>query len=277
MMVEIRRLRVVALAVLACVCMWGCWNESVGDASRGKLIGFISDSLAVYVTDEIEETCIHKPLGEECSDKDMGLFLSVENFYTNNVVWKSWRTDKMDFFDVYDLVDDSTVIVFRKSDGSFFKWTIGENFEKLGVFSWSGCNTQEKIKSIRIWGDGKWRLVGSTENCGYAIVDVKRKEIMGYEKLDDFAEGCSDLWVHEGVEYCVGAVKKDTVMSYYERFLAGAFVKNSDGMGDTLWNNQIEGASLNSYHAVEYKNSFVCYLGHYYKVDYEAVKMVFDH
>ena len=257
--------------------MWGCWNESVGDASRSKLIGFISDSLVVYVTDDIEEMCVHKPLGEECSDKNIGLFLSVENFYTNKVVWKSQHTDKMDYLDVYGLVDDSTVIVFRKFEGSFFKWTLGANFEELDTFSWSGCNTQEKVKSIRPWGDGKWRLVGSTENCGYAIVDVKKKKIIGYERLDDFAKGCSDLWDHEGIKYCVGAVKRDTIMSYYERYLAGAMIRNNRGLGDTLWNNQIEGASLNAFHAVEYKNSFVCYLGRYYKVDYEAVKIVYDH
>ena len=273
----VSRLNAVVAIVVACVGMWGCWNESVGDASRSKLIGFISDSLVVYVTDDIEEMCVHKPLGEECSDKDMGLFLSVENFYTNNVVWKSWRTDKMDFFDVYDLVDDSTVIEFDKSKSHFYKWTLGKGSEDLGYFEWVGCSTREKVGAIRPWGDEKWRLVGSTEDCGYAIVDVSKKKITGYKKLDDFSEGCSDLWVHEGAKYCVGAVKKDTVMSYYERFLAGAMIRSDNGLGDTLWNNQIEGASLNSYHAVEFKNSFVCYLGNYYKINYEMVKMVYDH
>lgn len=277
----VSRLFAIAMTMLVCVSMWGCWNESVGDASRGKLIGFISDSLAVYVTDEIEETCIHKPLGEECSDKDMGLFLSVENFYTNNVVWKSWRTDKMDFFDVYDLVDDSTVIVFRKSDGSFFKWTIGENFEKLGVFSWSGCNTQEKIKSIRIWGDGKWRLVGSTEDCGYAIVDVEKKKITGYEKLDEFAEGCSDLWDHEGVKYCVGTMVRDTIISYYERGLDGVYLKNEDKVIDSLWGNQLKDGVVYSTPRISYKNSFLrlatgCCDTHLLRVDYKMGEIIYE-
>ena len=86
------KMMTVALFVLAVIGMWGCsWDESVGDASHGKLIGYISDSLAVYAIEEIEEICVHKPLGEECSDKDKGLFLSIENFYTENVVWKSSR------------------------------------------------------------------------------------------------------------------------------------------------------------------------------------------
>ena len=271
------RFLIILMLTSVCVSLYGCWNESVGDASHSKLIGYISDSLAVYATEDIEETCVHKPLGEECSDKDKGFFLSVENFYTNNVLWESLHTDEMDVFDVYDLVNDSTVVIFRKSDGSFFKWILGEKFEKLGVFSWSGCNTQERINSIRNWGDGKWRLVGKSVNCAYAIADVEKKKIIGYEKIDDFAEDCSDLWDHEGIKYCVGAVKRDTVMSYYERYLAGAMIRNDKGFGDTLWNNQIEGVSLNSYHAVEFKNLFVCYLDRYYKVDYESVKMVFDH
>lgn len=264
--------------VLACACMWGCcWDENVEELSSYRLIGYSGDSLAVYVERKYEETCLEKPLGDDCSTRENGTRIVVNNFYTEENVWKSDKLKDQYVVNIYDLVDDSTVIEFDKSKSRFYRWTLGRGSEDLEYFEWTGCSTKEKIASIRPWGDGKWRLVGRTENCSYAIVDVEKKKITGYEELDVFAEGCSDLWDHEGVKYCVGAVKKDTVMSYYERFLAGALIKNSDGISDTLWNDQIEGAGLSSYHAVEFKNSFVCYLGSYYKIDYETVKMVYDH
>lgn len=271
-----RRLAV-AMATLVCVSMWGCSDENIEELSSHDLIGYSGDSLVVYIERKYEESCLAKPLGDDCSTREKGTRIVVDNFYTEENVWKSDKIKDKNVINVYDLVDDSTVIEFDKSKSRFYKWILGKGSEDLGYFEWGGCSTREKVGSIRPWGDGKWRLVGSTEDCGYAIVDVDKKKITGYEKLDKFSEGCSDLWGHEGVKYCVGAVKKDTVMSYYERFLAGAFIKNSDGISDTLWNNQIDGAALSSYHAVEFKNTFVCYLENYYKVDYENVKLVYDH
>ena len=274
-----KMLAVLAVA-FASVCMWGCssvWDESEEDVSRTQLIGYSGDSLVVYIEEKKIETCLAKPLGDDCSTREKGTRIVVDNFYTEENVWKSDKLKDQYVVNVYDLVDDSTVIEFDKNKSRFYKWTLGKDSEDLGYFEWGGCSTREKVGSIRPWGNGKWRLVGSTEDCGYAIVDVAKKKITGYEKLEEFAEECSDLWDHEGVKYCVGAVKKDSVMSYYERFLAGAMIRNDKGVGDTLWNNQIEGASLNSYHAVEFKNAFVCYLGNYYKVDYKTVKLEFDH
>ena len=259
------------------VSLYGCWKEDVEEISSTRLIGFSGDSLIVYIEEKYEETCAHKPAGADCSTSDKGTRIMVDNFYTEQNVWKSDKIRDKYIVDVYDLVDDTTIIEFDKNKSHFYKWTLGKSSEDLGYFEWVGCSTKDRITAIRPWGDGKWRLVGKSVNCAYAIADVEKKKIIGYEKLDDFAEDCSDLWDHEGVKYCVGAVKRDTVMSYYERYLAGAMIRNDKGFSDTLWNNQIEGASLNSYHAVEFKNSFVCYLGRYYKVDYEAVKMVFDH
>ena len=273
----VERLLAVLAVAFACICTWGCSDENIEELSSHDSIGYSGDSLVVYIERKYEESCLAKPLGDDCSTREKGTRIVVDNFYTEENVWKSDKIKDKNVINVYDLVDDSTVIEFDKSKSRFYKWILGKGSEDLGYFEWGGCSTREKVGSIRPWGDGKWRLVGSTEDCGYAIVDVDKKKITGYEKLDKFSEGCSDLWGHEGVKYCVGAVKKDTVMSYYERFLAGAFIKNSDGISDTLWNNQIDGAALSSYHAVEFKNTFVCYLENYYKVDYENVKLVYDH
>ncbi|MCF0225626.1 MAG: hypothetical protein HUK20_15270, partial [Fibrobacter sp.] len=99
----------------------------------------------------------------------------------------------------------------------------------------------------------------------------------GYDELDEFAEGCSDLWDHDGVKYCVGSLKKDTVLSYNDRIMAGMFVKNDIGESDSLWNTEIEGADRSLWAAALYKNSFVCYINHYFKIDYDNLDIIFDH
>lgn len=276
--IGVRNSLVALIVLFVCSGMWGCgWDEDTEKFSSFRLIGYSYDSLVVYVEKKYEETCLQKPLGADCSTREKGTRITVGNFYTGENIWESDKIKDQGIIHVYDLIDDTTVIEFDKSNSCFYKWTLGKGYESLDCFEWTGCNTSENVESVRNWGDDKLRLVGNSADCAYAIADVKKKTITGYKKLDDFAEGCSDLWDHEGVKYCVGAVKKDTIISYYERFLAGALIRNSNGISDTLWNDQIAGAGMNSYHAVLFRNSFISYLGHYYIVDYETVKMVYDH
>lgn len=264
---------VFALVTLACVGMWGCWKEDVEDVSWHRLIGYSGDSLAVYVVEKKEETCEHKPLGADCSTREKGTRIVVNNFYTGENVWKSSKIDDKYVVDVYDLVDDSTIVEFNKKDSKFYKWTLGKGYEKLGAFLWSGCYANENVKAIRPWGEGKWRLVGGNAECAYAIVDVENKEITGFKKLDEFAEGCSDLWMHEGVKYCVGLLEKDTIISYYERSLAGYFFRTELGVTDSLWNTEIDCLPLNHAPGIVYKNSFL-YAGNYlFSVNYEKRKL----
>lgn len=278
-----KMLAVLAVA-FACICMWGCssvWDESEEDVSRTQLIGYSGDSLVVYIEEKKIETCLAKPLGDDCSTREKGTRIVVDNFYTEENVWKSDKLRDQYVVNVYDLVDDSTVIEFDKNKNRFYKWTLGRGSEDLGYFEWDGCNTKEKVGSIRPWGDGKWRLVGSTEDCGYAIVDVKKKKITGYEKLDDFAEECSDLWDHEGVKYCVGTMIRDTVISYYERGLDGVYLKNEDKVIDSLWGNQIKEGAIYSTPRISYKNSYLwlstgCCSTHLLRVDYKMGKIIYE-
>lgn len=278
---EIFRLIGAAMTALVCVGMWGCgWDEDVEDLSSRYLIGYSGDSLVVYIERKYEETCLHKPLGAECSTREKGTRIVVNNFYTEENVWKSDKMRDQNIIDVYDLVDDSTVIEFDKNKSRFYKWTLGKDSEDLGYFEWGGCSTREKVGSIRPWGDGKWRLVGSTEDCGYAIVDVEKKKITGYEKLDEFAEGCSDLWDHEGVKYCVGVFEKDTIISYYERYQDGIFLKDEKNIKDSLWTYEI-------FDGVQAMNPILAFMNSYVmldigtlnrnllKIDFEKGKLLF--
>ena len=277
-----KMLAVLAVA-FACVSMWGCssvWDESEEDVSRTQLIGYSGDSLVVYIEEKKIETCLAKPLGDDCSTREKGTRIVVDNFYTEENVWKSDKLRDQYVVNVYDLVDDSTVIEFDKNKNRFYKWTLGRGSEDLGYFEWDGCNTKEKVGSIRPWGDGKWRLVGSTEDCDYAIVDVEKKKITGYEKLDEFAEGCSDLWIHEGAKYCVGVFEKDTIISYYERYQDGIFLKDEKNIKDSLWTYEI-------FDGVQAMNPILAFMNSYVmldigtlnrnllKIDFEKGKLLF--
>lgn len=280
----VEKLLAVLAVAFACVCMWGCssvWDESEEDVSRTQLIGYSGDSLVVYIEEKKIETCLAKPLGDDCSTREKGTRIVVDNFYTEENVWKSGKIRDKNIINVYDLVDDSTVIEFDKSKSRFYKWTLGKGFEDLGYFEWDGCSTKEKVGSVRPWDNGKWRLVGSTEDCSYAIVDVEKKKITGYEKMDEFAEGCSDLWIHEGAKYCVGTMIRDTVISYYERGLDGVYLKNEDKVIDSLWGNQIKDGAIYSTPRISYKNSFLklatgCCDTHLLRVDYKMGEIIYE-
>lgn len=281
MMKEMFRLAAAAMVAVTCAAMWGCWKEDVEDVSWHRLIGYSGDSLAVYVIEKKEETCEHKPLGADCSTREKGTRIVVNNFYTGENVWKSGKIDDKYIVDVYDLLDDSTIIEFNKEKSEFYKWTLGRDYEKLGDFSWSGCNTSRNVKAIRPWGEGKWRLVGGGENCAYAIVDVAKRTVTGYEKLDEFAEGCSDLWDHDGVKYCVGTMVRDTIISYYERGLDGVYLKNEDKVTDSLWGNQLKDGAIYSTPRISYRNSFLrlatgCCDTHLLRVDYKMGEIIYE-
>lgn len=277
-----KMLAVLAVA-FACICMWGCssvWDESEEDVSRTQLIGYSGDSLVVYIEEKKIETCLAKPLGDDCSTREKGTRIVVDNFYTEENVWKSDKLRDQYVVNVYDLVDDSTVIEFEKNKSRFYKWTLGKDSEDLGYFEWGGCSTREKVGSIRPWGNGKWRLVGSTEDCGYAIVDVAKKKITGYEKLEEFAEECSDLWDHEGVKYCVGVFEKDTIISYYERYQDGIFLKDEKGIKDSLWTYELFDGVQAMNPVLTFMNSYVMLdIGtlnrNLLKIDFEEGKLLF--
>lgn len=272
---------VALIALFVCTGMWGCgWDEDSEEFSSLRLIGYSYDSLVVYVEKKYEETCLQKPLGADCSTREKGTRITVGNFYTGENIWESDKIKDQGIIHVYDLIDDTTVIEFDKSNSCFYKWTLGKGYESLDCFEWTGCNTSENVESVRSWGDNKLRLVGNSADCAYAIADVKKKTITGYKKLDDFAEGCSDLWDHEGVKYCVGIFKKDTILSYYERYQDGIFFKNERNVKDSLWTYEIFDNVQAMDPVLIFMNSYVMLnIGtlnqNLLKIDFEKVKLVY--
>lgn len=111
----LKRLLAVLAVAFACVCMWGCSDENIEELSSHDLIGYSGDSLVVYIERKYEESCLAKPLGDDCSTREKGTRIVVDNFYTEENVWKSDKLRDQYVVNVYDLVDDSTVIEFEKT------------------------------------------------------------------------------------------------------------------------------------------------------------------
>ena len=267
----------------AFICMCGCWNESVEDVSGSKLIGYSGDSLVVYIEEKTEETCLAKPLGDDCFTRELGTRFVVDNFYTKENIWKSDKIKDKYITNVYDLIDDTTIIEYDRRNAFFYRRHLGGGYEKLGSFSWFGCDMSRNVGTIRPWGDGHWRLsrtYGYGDSCAYAVVNVENREITGYAELDEFAKGCLDVWKHEGKKYCVGLISKDTVLSYYDRTVEGIFFKEGENIKDSLWGNQIIDGMIYSPQNVRYMNSFLWletggFDRHLIYIDYKNAKLTY--
>ena len=95
-----QRLIVVVIIAISSISMWGCssvWDETMEDVSYSKLIGYSGDSLAVWAHSKNEETCLAKSLGDDCSVREYGTAIIVENFYTHERVWESDYLKKFDY------------------------------------------------------------------------------------------------------------------------------------------------------------------------------------
>ena len=100
------------------------------------------------------------------------------------------------------------------------------------------------------------------------------------ENLDEFAQGCSDIWMFDGKKYCVGLISKDTILSYYECGIKGIFFKEEQNIKDSLWGDQLAENIIYSPDIVRYMNSFLWLetglIGrHLIRIDYKNGKLVY--
>lgn len=264
----IQRLIAVAITAILCICMWGCssvWDETMEDVSYSKLIGYSGDSLAVWAHSKNEETCLAKPLGDDCSVRKYGTAIIVENFYTHERVWES---DYLKKFDYYDIIDDSTLIAMNYSKDVYF-WSIMGDYKKIKDVKWAGIEFEVgDIDGIRKWGKDSLRIAISSET--YGIFDIKSRTIVGYSD-DDGYQDCSDRWEKNGVKYCINPFMEEEgeYINHNWYFDYGMILRNSQiDFIDTLWFNGDYGLSGA---LIPYKlNSYISLGDALIRVDYEA-------
>jgi len=263
------------LAGLIALAFSGCAEETTSDGYYHGLVGFTDDSLVVYSVQLTESTCKENVLGDECSDHDRGTAIAVNNFYTQDSIW---RSDYETTFDVYDMVDDSTIVAFSGANSAFYKWTLNGSMEKMGTFSWTGCDMRNNVGSIRPWKDGQWRLSRAdsySDSCSFALVNVENREITGYYEPDEYQQKCNDAWFLDGKTYCIGTVEKDTVISYNVRYLVGTFIRDNELNADTLWFENNYGFDYNGSPSISFRNDYILlYFNDFrlLKLDYKQTK-----
>lgn len=210
MMVEIRRLLVVALAALACVCMWGCgdtyydWEDR---RSSKRVVGFVDDSL-VMVGDircwtKYEETIL------AMSDEDLGsgcghTRLCVYNYRV--------QKDGPRWCDSLDNTRDESTLMGQMTDSivwggnvpeSIKLWKLGEKpYERKLRKIVEGCSVVFKAKSIKQWLEGTFIVRGDKsldmggDSCQYAILDTVAQSVT-YKRLEKKWSGLRNVMMSE--------------------------------------------------------------------------------
>lgn len=273
MMVEIRRLLVVALAVLACVCMWGCgdWFEPdthyEWDKHRQgkKVVGFLNDSLVI-----VSDYRFWREVRDDNDDEVANGFGRQALYLYNYRVQESsprWM-DSLDNGirnDDFEMINGqlSDSVVWAHKGGSLWLWKIGETPRQIKINEkYDGCSHEIRSWRMREWIDGQIIVLGETTSmdsnhyiiwnalstvdsseayCQYAVLDTVSKTLI-YKRLDDglkWIGKCDDVRSRGNDVYCS--------MSG-ERSLGGVILKNEiDTLSVPLlfgkgmfWGNMIE-------------------------------------
>ena len=227
MMVEIRRLLVVALTALACVGMWGCsgkteWNNSFGGA---EVVGFIDDSLVIVYDSQgwhQDQGSFIQDHGDISGRGHQRLRVFNYRVQEDGPRWADTldNDDIEDFNYVKGQLSDSVIWGGDpKSEVSF--WKIGEKPHKKKIKKmFDGCSVEVPYTTkLRTWLDGKILVMGNklnpdiegflmdslgSEYCQYAVLDTIQKTTT-YKRLDSslrWIKKCDDVRVWGEDVYC---------------------------------------------------------------------------
>lgn len=226
MIVEIKRLIVVALAAFVCVSMWGCGNWVSEDGERvfadhyggPGIVGFIDDSLVIVKDDKewTQETSDGYAIGG-CGHQRLRIFN-----YRVQEDGPRW-TDTLDnFTDEFDYVKgqvSDSVIWGAHGDELISFWKLGDKpiVHEISV-KMEGCSRKFAIKNMRNWVDGLiWAsgivfsgqstnelLNAGGDTCQYAVLDTVAG-ILTFKRLDEklkWIQKCDDVRAWGDDVYC---------------------------------------------------------------------------
>lgn len=235
---EIKRMIVVALAALACVCMWGCgdWFEPdthyEWDKYRQgkKVVGFLNDSL-VIVSDYRFWREVRDDNDDEVANGfgHQALYLYNYRVQENGPRWmdsldNGIRND--DFEMISGQLSDS--VVWAKKANDLWFWKIGESPRQIKINEkYDGCSHEIRSWRMREWKDGRIIVLGETTvidssdsyryiknalvtfdsnkaYCQYGVLDTIAQTIV-YKRLDkdlEWIKKCDDVRVWSNDVYC---------------------------------------------------------------------------
>lgn len=211
MIVEIKRLIVVALAAFACVGMWGCGETSYTEfkgCRGGYLVAFVDDSLALLRTLDVYDVC--EKIGgfsssEKCDVEYANTGLHLVNYKKQkSVLW----TQTLDYYvNIKDgFYRDSSVFLYDYDNDKYGFWKIGKKVELGKKTKWNSPCSGVGGAKFRPWKNGNVLLVGA-DGCEYSVLDTLDGNIseLKDEKLSWMKE-CDDVSYVDGSVLCLKAV-----------------------------------------------------------------------
>ena len=210
------KLLAVAMAVFACVCMWGCtdvdfkWSDGRGTP---LIAGFIDDSLVVaYDCREWLETTETWSIGDGYSEKSScghdRLLVYNYRVQEDGPRWSDSLTNKSGGYRWYQLTDS---IFWRWAENDILLWKLGETARKLKLSRRNdGCSQSSKIERMHQWLDGNFIALGDNlsvggDSCQYAVLDTVAGTLT-YKRLDkdlEWIKTCDDVRAWGDDVYCL--------------------------------------------------------------------------
>ncbi|WP_173384635.1 hypothetical protein [Fibrobacter succinogenes] len=226
-------------AVLACVCMWGCFSwfedETTMSVSKkrteGYLTAFVNDSLAIVWNGRVwgtyNKSCDYYDSCEK-GTLNQGVFL-VNYREKRPPLWGDTVDGKINI--VEGFYSDSSVMFFN-DDEEFGFWKIGGDARVVRKWKWEApCKWEGYGLRASAWIDGKI-LMKDAFPCGFAILDTATGNVSNLERTGEYAwlEGCDDITYIDGEALCLKAL--------YDEDRYGVYEYGKDGLIDSLiWND----------------------------------------
>ena len=214
----IKKFQAVLAVAFACVCMWGCGDDTTfkwEDRSAPRVVSLVDDSLALLYNCRSYSEC-HEgvgPLGySECNGgcENYGLFLA--NYRKKQSIYWGDTSNLVIAF-MRGFYRDSTVIFLKDNYSEFGFWKIGELPKSAKKLKWnSPCSGYDgyNFTRFRPWINGSVLLIGA-KGCGYAVLDTSTGNVNELLMDGEYAwlKECTDVTYLDGKEVCLRAVYED--------------------------------------------------------------------
>ncbi len=211
------RILVVATALLACACMWGCseyrvsWNDGFSGA---KIVGFVDDSLVMVGSYQLR-TESHEGTFEPYWDV-------IESGHERLCVY-NYRVQEngprwCDTLGEYNMTNafcgqiTDSIVWGGDMPNSIRLWKVGETQHQIKLKKIAeGCAGEFGITSVKQWLDGRFIARGDNSlnmsgyGCQYAVLDTIERTLT-YKRLDknlEWIEKCNDVRAWGDDVYCV--------------------------------------------------------------------------
>ena len=222
----IKKFQVALVALLACVCMWGCsdtefrWNE---ERSGAKVVGFVNDSI-VMVGDYRCWTEITDGVGANYKDIDgCGQERLCVFNYRVQEDGPRWcdSLPNQNSTGIFGMEVHSTRPSGQMTDSiiwggyvnnSIRLWKIGELPHEISLNKkMDGCSVEFTVQSVKQWFDGTFiaksdrSLSAGDDNCQYAVLDTIARTLT-YKRLGqdlEWVKKCDDVRAWGDVVVCL--------------------------------------------------------------------------